>query len=63
MKTDMELSPGFYRSAETKTRVIAFFESTEDFAEEYKEFKRAAQRLAVRQDLRVGLVKDPKLVK
>ena len=63
MKTDMSLSPEFYRRAETKTRVIAFFEDKGEFEDEYKEFKKAALRLASRSDLRVGLVKDAELVK
>lgn len=58
----MDLLPAFYKNKRVRTRVIAFFEDVKEFEDDYKQFKKAAIELVRRDDLRVGLVTDKKLI-
>ena len=52
-----------YQVLTKHTRVIAFFHDKKEYSNELKLFKKAAQALVGRDDLRIGLVTKPELVK
>lgn len=52
-----------YLKRRTKTRVLAFVFDPEDFTDEISTLKQASRNSAKREDLRVALVTDKKLVK
>lgn len=52
-----------YSERITKTRVVAFIYDKEDFLEELKNLKYAARYSAKREELRMGVVYDKKIIK
>ena len=63
---DLEVVPNIddhYKNLKYKTRVIAFIFDKDEYKEEVKALKFAAKYLANRENLRIGIVDDPKLVK
>ena len=52
-----------YDTHRTKTRVIAFMYDQEDFNDELNNLRAAARGSAIREELRVGMVTDKKLIK
>lgn len=52
-----------YRSRKTKTRVIAFIYDKDDFPDELKQLRQAGRYSAKRDELRMGIVTDKKIIK
>mmetsp|Transcript_45681 Transcript_45681/g.33399 ORF Transcript_45681/g.33399 Transcript_45681/m.33399 type:complete len:174 (+) Transcript_45681:582-1103(+) len=52
----------YYKRMGKKVRVIGFFGDKREFKHEFKQFQDAAQKLAVRDDLRIAYVTDRDLV-
>jgi hypothetical protein len=53
----------YYKQFGKRTRVVGFFRDKKEYTSEFKLFKQSAQELAVRDDLRVGLVTNKDLIK
>jgi hypothetical protein len=62
-KNPVALPPGLYQTRRVKTRVIAFIYDREDFNDELDTLYNAARMSAKREELRVGIVTDKKLIK
>lgn len=62
-KNPLPLPAGLYQSRRAKTRVIAFIFDKEDFNDELNNLYNAAKSSAKREELRVGIVTDKKLIK
>ncbi len=52
-----------YRQRKTKTRVIAFIYDKEDYPDEVKNLRLTGRLSAKRDELRIGLVTDKKIIK
>lgn len=52
-----------YKNRKTKTRVLAFIFDEEDYPDEILELKQAGRYSAKRDDLRIGLCTDKKIIK
>ena len=53
----------YYKSLTVKTRVVGFFFDKEEYKSEIKQLKDTARFLSLRENLRIGIVDDKKLVK
>lgn len=52
-----------YKSRKTKTRVIAFIYDKQDYIDELKNLRLTGRFSAKRDELRIGLVTDKKIIK
>ena len=52
-----------YKKRKTKTRVIAFVYDKDDFTDELKNLRSTGRMSAKRDELRIGIVTDKKLIK
>jgi hypothetical protein len=52
-----------YRQYRYKTRVVAFIYDKSEYKEEVKQIKKSARYLSTRDNLRIGIVDDQRLVK
>jgi hypothetical protein len=52
-----------YEKLKLKTRVVAFFYDKTEYKAEFKELKEDARFLATRDNLRIGVVDNPRIIK
>mmetsp|Transcript_4711 Transcript_4711/g.4395 ORF Transcript_4711/g.4395 Transcript_4711/m.4395 type:complete len:98 (+) Transcript_4711:579-872(+) len=60
---DLPLFDDYYSTLKHKTRVVAFIFDKSEYKDEVKYLKSAARYLSSRENLRMGIVDDVKLIK